>query len=281
MKVEDYVNPTIDILFGEEKEPEWLVPDMMLRGELTLLAGEPGAGKSLLTYTWALAMAGGVGGFGGIIPASKPMTVVYFDNENSEGNRNKYMTWAWHGLMDNHGQDNEVVFNVSEHFKPVHFILGVPDWEETATEYVQFFKPDLIVFDTAISCCAAEDENSNAEAGLHVAGIRRVMRSVEPVAAALVLKHAKRGEQRIRGATVWESLADQTMFQVRRPGRPRKDGLSLTQLKPGKHRAFGLHKKVYITPSFTDAKRRGPGLVLDASYKQNREHQAIGDEDDE
>lgn len=281
MAVEDYENPIIDILTTTEDDPEWLVPDMLLQGTLMLLVGDSNVGKSYISYTLGLSIAAGVPALNSLVPAGKPRTVVYFDDENSRQDRDKYLRRIYIGLCCQNGGEEPDLGLLDQHFKPVHFALGNEDWEERATEYVEAFNPALIVFDTATPCFNIDDENSNGEAQRAAKAIRRIMRVADPVATALVLKHAKGPEERlIRGAKSWRGTADGVIFQVKARGRPRKDGLFLARLVPDKTRAYGMTQTIYLTPSYTDNKRSG--LVLDASREPTREHKnRLGFEEEE
>ena len=62
---------------------EWLVEGVLARGAVTLLAGAPGAGKSLLAQSFAAAAVNGSGGVAGI--TVEPARVMLIDAENGEG----------------------------------------------------------------------------------------------------------------------------------------------------------------------------------------------------
>lgn len=276
-RLDGYVNPIVDILLAPECDPEWLVPDLLLQGTMSCYAGEPGTGKSYVTYTLGLALASGCPALSGVIPAGPPRRVVYFDQENSPQDRNKYITRAWHGLAAANGTPPDPAVLV-EHFFPVHFRLGDAQWFDTAAAFVEHFQPALMVFDTAASCFDVESENDNAEAAKVVRQLRQLMALTDPVATCLVLKHAKSllekgGKRRMRGATMWQSLTDQTMFQVRGAGRPRKHGLQLTRIEPDKSRAFGLTQPIFISPTYTDDRKTG--LRLDGSHTPDRDHATV------
>lgn len=264
------VDSVLEILTGDELPPNWLVPDLALQGTMIALAGEPGAGKSYLSYTLAIALAGGVGALGGIVPEQAPKRVLYFDEENSRGDRDKYMRRSWTGLAkDGRFPDPNVV---DRNLWPVSFKIGGEDWEEKATIFVQAHQPDVLFFDTATPCFNIQDENDNAEATAAIMGVHRLMAMSDPKATAVILKHAKmrveKGQRRtIRGAKAWQSAVDMVLFQVKAQGRPRTDGLSLTKLLPDKVRAYGLQRPIYITPNYTDDERTG--LVLNGSYAPN------------
>lgn len=270
----DWTSPLLDILHAPDVEPDWLIKDLMLQGTLVIIAGEPAAGKSYVSYTLGMAVASGVSALSGIVPAADPRKVVYFDQENSPQNRDKYITRSWHGLVDTHGAlpDDVVLY---DNFFPVSFRLGGPDWDDEARRFIDHFQPHLVVFDTAASAFGIADENDNAEASRVIERIRHLMTRTNPMMTAVVLKHAKTqteegGRRRIRGATMWQSLADQVMFQVRSQGRPptkRGKGLHITKLVPDKTRAYGLTDTIKIIPSWTDEAHTG--LMLEGKIEDN------------
>lgn len=277
----EYINPIIDILGGEETPPEWLVPNIFAQGSLVVLAGEPGAGKSYLSYMVGLAIASGVEALGGLIPAGPPRRVLYFDEENSKQDRDKYLRRAYQGLRAKDGSYPDLV-TLHDHFFPVHMQLGHEDWAATAEEYIMMLSPHCIVIDTATPAFDIKDENNNAEATEAIKALRTLMGLTTPEATAIVLKHAKTrsekgGRRMIRGAKAWQSAADGVMFQVKAAGRPRKDGLSLTRLEPDKTRAYGLNRVIFITPRWADKDRNG--LVLDGSFDPSIEHRNRLDEE--
>lgn len=274
--VDTYENEIVDVLHAEEQDPEWLIPDLLLQGSMVCLAGEPGAGKSYVSYTMGLAVATGIAALDGIVPPGKPKTVIYFDQENSRQDRDKYLRRSWHGLARN-GKLPDVGL-LLKHFHPIHFALGDDDWADVAAEYIELLCPQLVIFDTATPCFNIADENDNAEAVREIKKIRALMMLADPVAAAIVLRHAKiaiekGGRRTMRGAKSWHNAADGIMYQVKGTGRPRKDGLSLTRLEPDKTRAYGLSRIVYITPEWTDEERTG--LVLHGSYHPDKEHKRL------
>ncbi len=274
-------NTIVDILTAESKEPDWLIKDLFLRNDFICLAGEAGAGKSYLSYTLGLAMAAGVPALGGIIPAGKPLRVLYFDDENGEAHRNKYLMRSWIGLMAN-GITPDLGL-LYENFWPVHFCLGDEDWFEVAAAWIDKVQPDVIIFDTAAACFNIDNENDNGIASATVKKIRKLMQRVEGGCSAIVLKHAKMrtekgGRRMMRGAKAWQSMADAVMFQIASTGRPRKDGLKVTRLEPDKTRAFGLTRTIYINPRWTDEDRTG--LVLGGSYTESNAHKIAAREED-
>lgn len=278
-------NDIIDILTAEEVEPDWLIPNLFAQGTMVVLGGEPGTGKSYVSYTLSLAIAAGVKALSGIVPAREPKRVLYFDEENSPQDRNKYLQRSFNGLgglKTKRNQSGLAADALQDNFWAVHFHLGNDDWVDRAAEWVDFVRPHLMVFDTATPCFAIGDENENAEATQAMKGVRQLMRMTDPHGTSLILKHAKirsekGGRRTLRGAKAWQSGADAVLFQVRAPGRPR-DGLNVTRLVPDKVRAYGLPQTLYITPEWTDDERTG--LRLLGSYQADSEHRAAERLDD-
>jgi RecA-family ATPase len=274
-------NPILDILMAPDTEPDWLIKDVVLQGTAVVLAGDAGAGKSYVTYTISLALAAGCEALSGIVPAGPPKRVVYFDEENSTGDRDKYLKRSYYGLYKD-GKEPDLA-NLADNFWPVQYHLGDDDWMDRAAEWVEFVQPHLMVFDTATPAFNIQDENNNSEASQAMKHVRRLMAMTQRTsgfkASAIILKHAKvasgdkgskGGPRMIRGAKNWKGAVDQQMFQVRAQGRPRKGGLQITRLMPDKHRAYGLSQTIFITPEWTDEDKTG--LVLHGSYKPNKEH---------
>ena len=243
-----------ELLAGTDVPVTWLVPDLLPQGSLVVLAGEAGAGKSVLCYTLSLALAGGADFLGHLLT---PRPVAYFDQENSRPDCVQYLRWAWYGL----GCPPLPVIAANLHFAP--FQLGSRAWEERAASLIVPAQPSLLVFDTATPSCDIRDENDNGEATQAVLAIRRLQALTSPPSTALVLKHAKvlteHHQRTIRGAKAWLGAADSVIFHLRNPGQPRKDGLAGTRLEPWKTRAFGLKRTLSIDPQWTPDQR---GLIL-------------------
>ena len=279
-------NEILNIICEEEREPDWLVPDLFVQGGLICLGGEPGVGKSYISYTIGLAIASGSKVMGLLTP-TEPRRVLYFDEENSSADRSKYLRRSWFGMahqLKRDPFDPDLLDLLQTNFWPLNFELGTDDWRDKAAFDVEQIQPHLIIFDTATPAFNIEDENSNAEATQAIKGVRDLMQMTDPVATALVLKHAKMrtekgGRRSMRGAKAWQGAADGVMFQVKAAGRPRRDGLALTRLEPDKTRAYGLRQTIYITPQWTDDDRNG--LSLSGSYSADKSHKAAEDAEED
>lgn len=237
------------IMEHEDDTPSWLVQDMLAQGSLVILAGAPGVGKSVLSYTLALAVASGESFLGAPTHAGK---VLYFDEENSLPDVQQYLRWAWRGL------GKPLLDNLESHLYIEHFSLasvGTHRYDYMRDAAAQY-RPYLIVLDTASPACDIRDENDNAEASRAIHQLRRVLGAAGPQATMLILKHARIDNmpglpRTIRGAKTWLGELDSVLFHVADRGRPRKDGLRPSRIEPDKVRAFGLRNTLSIIPSWT------------------------------
>jgi len=242
-----------DVLTTEAKPPEWLVQGIFPRGLLVTLAGDPGAGKTTLSYLLAHCLALGYPFLG---HATSPTTVCYFDEENSEVDFHKYNQQIWHGLgcppLEDYG----------DRLNFYHFALKGP-WFEPMLQVTLDKCPGLITIDTATPVLNIQDENDNSEANRVIQQLRRIQYAHGKAANMLVLKHEKIRDDKshrhtIRGAKVWLGSVDRTFYHVIPRGcRRRLNGLRRTALVPDKMRSYGLEVPLGIDPSWTDESRKG------------------------
>lgn len=232
------------------------MPNLIPKGSLIAMCGLAGVGKSVFGYTLALALGSGCQILG---RDTKPARILYVDEENGHRDRRAYVYRAWVGL----GRPDKQVLaaNVAIH----GFALSTGDlpWDVTLRGIASDFKPNLIVVDTVTPAFRIKDENSNGEAAIAAQKIRGVMNSAGSDCAALIMKHLRvnhdTGQVDMRGAKFWKGTVDAIWYHRRPGGRPRKDGLYKTYIRPEKVRAFGLQTEIEI-----DAQRieEGAGLVL-------------------
>lgn len=248
------------ILTGETPDPVYLVKGIFYQGQITVIAGEPGVGKSFLSYTLAMAIAG-KRKFLGLETAHGP--VLYFDEENGLADLQKYLQWTHRGL------DRPDMSLIKENLKIANFLLvkqGSNRYKYMA-EQAAALKPLLIIIDTATPACQIEDENDNAEASKAIKMLRLVKESAGPQCSMVILKHSrlphdKQTERTIRGAKTWLGELDGVIYHVGMKGAPRKDGLKDSSLMPGKVRAFGLRETLKIRPDWIVENNQIQGLIL-------------------
>src|SRR3972149_5248403 len=237
------------------QEPQWIVHSMLPRGQLVVLAGEPGVGKSILCYHLALTVALGREFLGFPTVAT---TVLYFDQENSLPDFFRYCQWIWRGL------GSPPIASLEPHLRLEHLSLSA-NWQLNLERISKEFHPGLIIIDTASPAFHVEDENDNSEAGKIIEHLRRVQAVSANETPTPTLKHERQRDEvnprrTIRGAKSWLGAVDAVVYHTRRAGRPDRFGLKDTFLEPDKSRAFGVRETVRIVPTWTDAERNG--LIL-------------------
>lgn len=224
--------------------------------------GLAGVGKSVFGYTLALALGSGTQFMNRPTTASR---VLYLDEENGHRDRRAYVYRAWVGL----GRPNREILdgNVAIH----GFALSTCDgqWDRQLLSLTETIKPHLIVIDTATPACRIKDENSNGEAAQAAQKLRGICNSGFSGCSMIVMKHLridpKTGAADMRGAKAWKGSVDAIWYHRRPQGRPRKDGLYKSYLRPEKVRAFGLRTEIEIDPARIEGEN---GLVLNARDKE-------------
>ena len=237
-----------EILTSMDPEPAYLVDRMYHKGQVILMAGEAGVGKSFLQYNLAMSLASGLPFLG---LESRQTKVLYFDEENSRPDLQQYLRQIWRGL----GCPSIPV--LEQNLIIQHFTLASKgkDRYQGMIQIAAEVKPGLIVIDTATPVCGITNENDNGEASDAMKSLRAVKESSGPDTTLIVLKHIKFSHDptettTIRGAKAWLDMADAVIFHKLSVGKPRSDGLRNCRLCPSKVRAYGLRSELAIVPSW-------------------------------
>jgi RecA-family ATPase len=255
--------PTLESLITESTEPpRWLVRDLLYQQSLICIAGVPGVGKSVFSYSLAVAVASGQSFLG--LPTAQGK-VLYFDEENGPANMPTYFRWAYVGA----GSPPLDPLSLSL-FVGQNAILSDPSgWFNLCLAKAREYRPSLIIFDTSSSCFRITDENDNAEASRVVGNLRLIQAAADNHTSIIILRHArveydkdnKRTLYKMRGATAWAGATDGIIFHLAPAGN--YHGLRPTYLLPDKTRAYGLRGKLTISPVWTceDSSTRGIELA--------------------
>lgn len=136
----------------EAEELDWLWYPYMARGELTILEGDPGVGKSYLAQMVCAAIVDG-----DRLPSVKRMPVqqgkvAYFDMENSAGSVTKKR------LSINGCENMEDFYQEEEPFS-----IDDEDTIEEVEEAVERMKPLVVVFDTLNTYIGKANTHNSAE----------------------------------------------------------------------------------------------------------------------
>ncbi|MDE2103104.1 MAG: AAA family ATPase [Patescibacteria group bacterium] len=182
-------------------ETDWLVEDMLVRNEASVLAADGGVGKSWITMALALAVAGGDDRFLGL-PVKRSGRVLYVDEENSaslvlqrlsalgmESRHRDNLDYIWYGGVD---------------------LLNEP---EKLLEEAAELEPELVIIDSLSRVTIGAEENSNTDmTRLMKSGVVPIAR--ETGAAVLLTHHTDKNGLGMRGATSIRNAADQVISMV-------------------------------------------------------------------
>lgn len=165
------------------KEPppvDWLVDQLICRGDVHLLMGEPGIGKSWLTMALCLGVIRGTEWLSQGV--TTPGRVLYVDEENPEG-------LVFHRLRTQLGMTEEEARKVR--YLNNQGILLDKDPDQLVDEAVEF-GPSLIVLDSLTRFHMGEEDKAGPMAQLYNSALKPLAR--ETGAALVILHHAGKTE---------------------------------------------------------------------------------------
>ena len=182
--------------------PDWLVDGLFCRGDVGLIYGPPGCGKSFLVIDMAMSMCTGIPCFNHY-PVKRPLRVLYFAGEGREKLRDRIEAAAAH-----YGTEEAVGGLLA--YKEVPQLL--PSLSENAEksigrliEELKFDKarnvplPDVVIIDTLHSATVGVDENSSKDMGRVLANLKKL---AEEIGCAIILvHHTNKGGKNERGSS--------------------------------------------------------------------------------
>ena len=166
----------------EEEELEFLWYPYLVRGEVSILEGDPGLGKSYMAMMASAAIASGQRlpsvrkGYGKLTGP-----VVYFDIENSAGSVTK-VRLKHNGFTDPDGK----YFCVEQAFS-----IDDEDALEEIYEYLEQIRPVLIVFDTLNTYIGRADTHKASESTQAINVFKKMAKDFN--ASVLILRHLTKG----------------------------------------------------------------------------------------
>lgn len=220
---------------------DWVIEDLIVGSEATVMAGDSGVGKSFITMAMALAVSGGEEKFLGL-PVKRHGPVIYVDEENSaqlvlsrlralgyDPAKHTGLEYLWYAGVD---------------------LAGEPD---RLLEEALDLEPALIILDSLSRVAMGVDENSNTDmTRLLRQGIVPLAR--ETGAAVLTVHHTPKEGQGSRGAGAIKAAADQELSVVAAKSRDSEGAYPTGALNvfPSKPRRKGAHLKLSIVGDVED-----------------------------
>ena len=170
---------------------DWLIEGLICKGDVNLLIGQPGQGKSFLAMDMALAVAGGKDNWLDH-PVISHGPVMYLDEENPED--------IIHHRFQKLGLDKTIANMIYYFYRPGLWLNKDPD---TLLNEAVEIEPQLIILDSLSRLHNEDENNANAMATLFREAITPLAR--ETGAAVIVIHHtikssAESGFQRARGS---------------------------------------------------------------------------------
>lgn len=153
---------------ASEPPLEWIIPGVIPRAGLIVLAGHPKAGKSLVALDLVLRLAHGSPWFG---RAARPASALYISGEGGGGMGPRLLAWraAHPGERPADGQFLAIQRQMPNLTTP----RGVADLRQILFALVRQHghAPDVVVVDTFARATAGADENDSAAVGAVVAAL--------------------------------------------------------------------------------------------------------------
>lgn len=178
----------------------WLVPGLLLRGQVTLLVAPPGSGKSLLTLQLAMVCDSGMREWGGWQPRGRYRSLVINVEEDETEMRRRL--FGAHKIMNLRQEDLAGIFLaeagsivVARADSRTKTVTATPVLDRIVQTIIEL-KIDIVIVDPFAETFAG-DENSNSE--LKWAGVlwREVARKTN--VAVLLVHHAKKYASNMAG----------------------------------------------------------------------------------
>ena len=235
---------------NKPKDPlDYLIKGWLTAGEVSILAGPSGSGKSFLTLDIAMAIARGVPFLGKY--RVKQASVVYQAGEGAKGLRDRRIP----AYMQKNGLSfaDEIPFALLP--RPINLFLNDDDTalliaDVTAAGQALGLPVGLVVVDTTSAATPGADENSAKDVSPVLERCNRIAR--ETKAHVLLVAHMNADGKKVRGHTSWHANVD-TVIQCRveeelrdAAGKP----IRVAEIKKQKDGEDGI-KTRFVLPAIT------------------------------
>lgn len=194
-----------DALAFDAAEVPWIIQGWLAARDVVLLAGEPGAGKSLIGLELAIALATGQP-FLGTIPVQAPQRVLYIDEEQNTALGVRRLKRA---LTGHQAPTDAPLLYLAENGYNFDSATTGPLLENQISD----FNPDIVIGDTLIRLHQRNENDNSNMSDLFVSKIRRLV-NVHRTAFVGLHHYSKpskdrpEAQHRVRGATDILAMAD-------------------------------------------------------------------------
>lgn len=186
---------------------DWLVEDLLVSSEATVIAADSGVGKSFIMQALSLAVAGGEEHFLGL-KLQKHGRVLYVDEENSAQLAMQRLAALSKGMFGT----TEIPDVVRDNLEYIWYAgVDLANEPEKLLEEAIDLEPELVILDSLSRTALGVDENSNTDMS---ALFRRALVPLarDTGAAVVVIHHTPTDNAgKPRGATAIKAAADQSI----------------------------------------------------------------------
>lgn len=177
----DYVFCAHPMSEVESRNIDWVWYGRLARGEITIVEGDPGLGKSYFVQMVCkhVCDADRLPGMRDTDPMH-PHNIIYFDFENDPGSVTK------NRLMDNRLKDGDRFFQ-----EEMPFSIDDEDALEGAEKAIERLKPAIVVFDVVGNYIGAGDTHKASDVQQKMIWFREIARRFD--CAVVVLRHLTKG----------------------------------------------------------------------------------------
>lgn len=224
---------------------EWSIDKVIGPGDIGMIYGQPGSGKSFLVINMIIAACTG-SQWATRFDIERPLNVAYCAGEGVSGLPARFKAAAAVQRITSLPNFSffpiiPQLFGNDEDPNVANIRQFVTDWK-AQQEQGQAEPLDLLFIDTLSTAAIGAKENDNTDMGLVVACCRRA--AIELGCAVILVHHTNKAGTAERGATALRGAAD-CMIEVRRIGETgTKAVMSCSKLKDGeawKDQTFELH----------------------------------------
>tara|TARA_R110002051_G_scaffold75897_1_gene138391 strand:- start:13894 stop:14841 length:948 start_codon:yes stop_codon:yes gene_type:complete len=196
---------TLDEFMRRDRSQKWLVEGVIAEGELTMLFGESGIGKSFAAIDLALCVASGQPWLGRAVVQG---LVVYLPSEGFDGLQARIQAWCAHRSATTEG--------VPFHMGAYELALNHPeDFAELEGE-LDHIRPDpkLIVIDTLTGMTKGLDQNSAKDMAAF-ADTCKMLKLITGAAVLVVHHSGHKDKGRSKGAVDFWAACDRVLGMSR------------------------------------------------------------------
>lgn len=273
------------------QDPEWLVDDLLTRGDMSLIYGESQSGKSFLATHIAMAVARGVDVFDRKV--MHPGGVVYVAAEGKKGFKWRLSAYRDHFGLPKRADIPFVLFPVAVDMfaEEGDYPKFLADLQVIAAQMKERgIALELVVFDTHAAVSPGANENASEDVSRLMKHYARVQQVVPGVHVQIV-HHKNAGGDKPRGHTslyagvdnAIEVFKDEVGHRIARVAKLKdgedggKIGFRLQVVEIGKRSDGKTVTSCVVEPhEGTSQRRRGPTLTAQEKIGLQALHEALG-----